>query len=317
MDIRQLRYFSAVYERRNLSHAAQQCCVAQSALSHHLSRLEDELGTRLFERMARGMEPTPAGTRLYEHAQLIINSLSAAVSDVQQMSETISGEMQLGLPHTVLSAIAVPLLRTLKADLPDARVMIHETFSSELYRQLLQGDHDLILCYNAPQNERLKLTYVHDEPLCCVGVPELVGGDDAPITVEAVLQLPHIVAWRGDDARSISVQPRFIQSLQNQSVFEMNSINGMREAISAGLGVIVCPLITVRDLVIAKRVVARPIVEPITTRSLHTVRLVERLPTRLMTAVQSIVLNLIKQQRESGAWPTIRDQAAGRTAALG
>ena len=65
MDSRQLRYFIAVYEQRNLSRAADQVNVAQSALSHHISNLEAEFATPLFERKSRGMEPTAAGERLY------------------------------------------------------------------------------------------------------------------------------------------------------------------------------------------------------------------------------------------------------------
>ena len=50
MDSRQLRYFIAVYEQRNLSRAADQANVAQSALSHHIANLEAEFATPLFER---------------------------------------------------------------------------------------------------------------------------------------------------------------------------------------------------------------------------------------------------------------------------
>lgn len=303
MDLKQLRYFSAVYERRNLSHAAQQCCVAQSAISHHMSRLELELGTRLFERVARGMEPTPAGTRLYEHAQAILRSVSAAASDVHQMSDVITGEINLGLPHTVIDAIAVPLLISLKRDLPQARIILHEAFSSELYRQVLQGEHDLVFCYNVPADERLKLVHVHSEPLCCAGSPELLGDENKPIAIEEVLSLPHIVLRRGEDARSISNQPRFAQALQSQAMFELNSVNGMRKAITGGLAVAVCPYITVRDLADRGALTVRPIAEPVAARSLYIARLTERLPTRLMETVQNLVLSLIREQTGSGSWP--------------
>ena len=80
MDLRQLRYFSTVYEHRKLSHAAQAANVAQSAISHHLLNLELELGVRLFDRLPRGMQPTASGTRLYEHAQAILRSVAAATA---------------------------------------------------------------------------------------------------------------------------------------------------------------------------------------------------------------------------------------------
>ena len=303
MDLKQLRYFAAVYERRNLSHAAQQCCVAQSAISHHLSNLEAKLGAKLFERLARGMEPTPAGTRLYEHAQAILRSLAAAAEDVHQMAEEISGEMQLGLPHTVIDAIAVPFLKRLRQDLPHAKVVVHEAFSSELYRELLSSEHDLIFCYNVPADDRVKLTRLHDEQLCCVGTPELLGNTDAEINAEEVISYPQFVLRRHLSGRSISSQQRFLDSLYSRAAFEMNSVDGMRKAVAAGLAVVVLPYITVRDLVRAGSVVARPIANPVVTRTLFATRLSERLPTRLMNAVQDMVTELIREQTDDGSWP--------------
>ena len=84
MDSRQLRYFIAVYEQRNLSRAADQANVAQSALSHHISNLEAEFATPLFERKPRGMEPTAAGERLYEHARIILRAMAAAEREIKE-----------------------------------------------------------------------------------------------------------------------------------------------------------------------------------------------------------------------------------------
>ena len=84
MDSRQLRYFIAVYEQRNLSRAADQANVAQSALSHHISNLEAEFATPLFERKPRGMEPTAAGERLYEHARIILRAMAEAETEVRE-----------------------------------------------------------------------------------------------------------------------------------------------------------------------------------------------------------------------------------------
>ena len=306
MDVKQLRYFSAVYERRNLSHAAQECFVAQSALSHHLSNLEAELGVKLFERLARGMAPTPAGTRLYEHAQAILRSIDAAGADVRQLSAEITGQMQLGLAHTVIDAIAVPLIQRLRDELPKAEVMLHESFSSELHEQVLNGRIDLAFGYNSPPDERIKLTRVHDEPLCCVGHAEMVGPNSDPILFEDAMKLPQIVLHRGPTARSISNQARVLQAMHSSAVFEFNSMNCMRKATAAGLAVVICPYITMRDLAQRGEVIARPIIDPVPTRSFNIERLTDRLPTRLMEAVQLIVLQIIQEETQSGRWPTVR-----------
>ncbi|MGW0024762.1 LysR substrate-binding domain-containing protein [Rhodococcus sp. O3] len=64
MDFRQLRYFVAVGEESSFSRAAQRCFISQSAISHQIAKLENELGTSLFERSTRVVRLTDAGRRL-------------------------------------------------------------------------------------------------------------------------------------------------------------------------------------------------------------------------------------------------------------
>lgn len=61
MELQQLRYVLAVAEKRNFTRAAEQCFVVQSALSHQIKALEQELGVTLFARTSRRVELTDAG----------------------------------------------------------------------------------------------------------------------------------------------------------------------------------------------------------------------------------------------------------------
>ena len=68
MDLRILRYFLAVAEEGNITRASERLHVSQPALSTQLAALEDELGQKLFERGARGIELTEKGIALYDTA---------------------------------------------------------------------------------------------------------------------------------------------------------------------------------------------------------------------------------------------------------
>lgn len=70
MELRQLRYFLAVAEERNLTRAADAVGIKPTSLSQQIIALERELGTALFVRSSVGMAPTRAGTRLVDmHGQ--------------------------------------------------------------------------------------------------------------------------------------------------------------------------------------------------------------------------------------------------------
>lgn len=72
-DVRELRYFAAVYEDRSVSAAARRCFVSQPSVSAALASLEHELGTALFVRHRKGAAPTPAGDRLYPIARRLVD----------------------------------------------------------------------------------------------------------------------------------------------------------------------------------------------------------------------------------------------------
>ncbi|ARU15013.1 LysR family transcriptional regulator [Croceicoccus marinus] len=307
MDVKQLRYFCAVFERKNLSHAAQQCFVAQSAISHHLANLESELKVKLFDRQPRGMDPTPEGARLYEHARSILRSIESASEDVQQLSSEITGSLRLGLPYTIVDAIAVDLFLRIRDAMPKADVMLQEAFSNQLFDQLVGGNLDLVFVYNAAQDERVQLSMVHYEPLCCVGHPSLVGPDPVPISMAEATSLPQMVLQRGDAARSVSNQLRMQQAMNASKMFECNSVIGVHKAIQAGLAVVICPYITVRNLANEGRVVARPIVDPAPIRRLDCARLSNRTATKLSATVSAIVTELIGKETKSGRWPIVSD----------
>lgn len=84
MNLRALRYFCAAYETRATVAAAARCHVTQPVISTAVAQLEEELGTRLFVRQARGLQPTPAGTRLYRLGGKLLADAEAIVETFQE-----------------------------------------------------------------------------------------------------------------------------------------------------------------------------------------------------------------------------------------
>ncbi|MBL8265802.1 LysR family transcriptional regulator [Steroidobacter sp.] len=301
MDHRQLKYFVAVYERRNLSHAAQQCYVAQSALSRHITSLESELGSVLFERVPRGMEPTAAGIRLYEHARTILSAIAAAERDLKHGSTQIAGEIVIGMPFSAIEGIGLPLMERVRAQLPQARVVLHEMLSYEMFDQLLSGAVNIALYYNAWPDSGVTLTPLLIEELYCVGRADLLGEDRSAMRFEELLALPHLMLKQGN-SRSISTQTRLLQNLHEHAVMEINSINGLRKALIAGIGCILSPKITVRDLLASGQLMARPVIEPTISRTLYLGRTAQQSATPLGELMRRMILELIAEEVDGGAW---------------
>jgi LysR family transcriptional regulator, nitrogen assimilation regulatory protein len=302
MDSRQLRYFIAVYEQRNLSRAADQTSVAQSALSHHISNLEAEFSTPLFERKPRGMEPTAAGERLYEHARIILRAMAAAEREIREGSRTVAGDISIGMANSGMKAIGVPLMRAVLGKYPDLKMSLTESLSGATLMHLMASEVDLALVYNPPSEKDLVAEAVLEEQMFCVGTPKLVGEATAPIGFEELTRLPLITLVHGLSSRALLDDPVLLKRLEANAILHLNSITGMTGALLAGLGCAVATKLFAQEHLATGRLVAREVIEPKLTRTLYLCHLRNRPMTYAMEEMRRLILSLIADQVGQGAW---------------
>ncbi|MFJ4911592.1 LysR substrate-binding domain-containing protein [Streptomyces sp. NPDC088726] len=143
MELRQLRYVLAVAETRNFTRAAERCYVVQSALSHQIKALEDELGVRLFARTSRRVELTAAGEAFLPAARVSVEAAGRAAADATAAVGELRGPVALGVIPTV-TALDIPrALRTFHHAHPAVRVTLRTAGSDELASAVEAGTVDL------------------------------------------------------------------------------------------------------------------------------------------------------------------------------
>lgn len=114
MKLNQLRDMVAIVERGSLRAAARHLQVAQSALTRSIRQLEQELGSTLFERDAKGMVLTPMGRLFFQRASSAVNELRRAREEMDQARGGTQGTVVAGLsimPHVGMLPRALPLFR--------------------------------------------------------------------------------------------------------------------------------------------------------------------------------------------------------------
>ena len=99
MDIRELRYFAAVFAERNLTAAAKRCFISQPTISAAITNLEAELGTTLFIRHKKGMAPTASAEQFHAVARRIIDEADVARNLFRKSSRP--HPLTLGLMRTL------------------------------------------------------------------------------------------------------------------------------------------------------------------------------------------------------------------------
>src|SRR5580658_2496482 len=97
LELRHLRYFVAVAEAQSLKLAAQKVLhTTQPSLSRQIRDLEEEVGTPLFVRGAKGVELTPAGRVFLDHARVMLSQAEAAVQSARQVAYPAKSSFAMG-----------------------------------------------------------------------------------------------------------------------------------------------------------------------------------------------------------------------------
>lgn len=302
MDTRQLRYFEAIYETGSVSQASERLNIAASALSHHLANLEADLAATLFIRRARGMTPTAAGERLYEHARAILRSMRAAEDDIRNQSRAVVGDVSVGMAYSAVKAIGVPLMKTVLRDYPGLRLSITESLSGATLMHLMESEVDIAVLFNPPSDPRLRLHPILEESMLCVGRPDIIGEGDDPISFADMLELPLIILRQGISARALLDDTALLKQVENRSRLQLNSVQGILGALDEGLGCAIGSHLFMSKLIDGGRVNARPIIQPDLTRTLYLCELSDRTATFALETVRQLILNLIFEAVERGSW---------------
>lgn len=104
--------FVAVVDAGSFSAAAQRLRIGQPAVSKAIAQLEERLGARLLLRSTRGLKPTDAGLRFYEHARQAIDAADRAEHAVRESSEGLSGQLRVGAAVTFARLHVIPALKS-------------------------------------------------------------------------------------------------------------------------------------------------------------------------------------------------------------
>lgn len=142
VELQQLRYVLAVAEARNFTRTAEHCFVVQSALSHQVKALEQELGVRLFARTSRRVELTEAGAAFLPAARASLEAADRAAADAVATTGQIRGTLRVGSIPTV-TAIDIPAaLGEFHHAHPAVGITLRTAGSDDLMSAISTGDLD-------------------------------------------------------------------------------------------------------------------------------------------------------------------------------
>lgn len=243
MEIRQLKYFVRIVELGSVSRAAADLFIAQPALSHQISNLEDELKVKLLSRSVRGVSATEAGEVFYRHARAMLRQMDRMRTDVQHAGDYPQGLVSVGLPSSAATLLAPPLIAEAAAKYPDIQLQITESLSGHLEELVVNGRIEMSLLFDplAPDtgsSRRKVSSHLDVRPLLVEDLfllsPHGVGdGEDVSLAQAAscALALP----GRSNVTRQIIDAAFQSAGLDMRVIAELDSLATIRAVVASGV----------------------------------------------------------------------------------
>ncbi len=247
MELQQLRYFCAIAATGSFSRAAQQTHVSQPSLSQQIRKLEDELGTRLFDRLGRSVRLTELGRAFLPRAQTVLRDLEAARSDVVERKASVGGPICVGVIPTIAPYFLPRVLASFSRKYPEVRVTVAEEITPLLLERLRAGTMDVAIVALPLDVRRHEFATfpLAVEKLYAVLPSRHALAKRRTLSLAELQSEPFLLLRDGHCFRETSVAACRRARLSPQIIFESGQFSSILSMVSAGLGVSIVPAMAV------------------------------------------------------------------------
>lgn len=302
INFKRLSYFIALAEHGSISAAASALNMAQPSLSENISKLEEEIDTKLAIRGARGIQMTEAGMALASRGRKMLKNVADMIEEIRQIGGEPRGPLSIGLPPSLSILLSVPLLETVHNMYPQIRLHIAEAMSGDIIDWLNTDRLDIGCVYEAPEVASYLFEPILTEELFLVTArdnwPGQLGPDGMalqPISASQIEKFPLVLTSPSHGARKL--QEKFANSadIELNVVAEIDSLPHIIEMVGRASAYTLLSHGAVFNQVSAGRLALVPIEEPTIRRTAYMARSATRPVTRARAVVEGYIKEIIRE----------------------
>ena len=236
MELRSLAYFVRIAELGSITRAAAHLRLAQPALTRHVQRLEEELGTALFTRANRGVRLTEAGEKLLESAQRILRDVERTGDEIRAQEAHPSGRIILGVTPTLCPVLVPDLFACMREEYPRVELKVVHAGMVRLEEFLVDGRVDLALLSEMSKSRLILSTRLAEEDMVLVTKPGA-----RPRAIVAPDELAATPLILGDGLRAAMETLLAGCGVELQVETELNDHETIRLMVQQGVGASILP----------------------------------------------------------------------------
>jgi len=243
LDIHQLELFLAVMDSPSMTRAAEKIHRSAGAVSLQLHNLADELHTELFVRRGKRLIPTPAASRLAQHAREVVKLMGHIQ---QEFENDVSKDVRPFHFATGVTTLIYQLgrpLRELRKRFPNAEIRVTVGVTEEMVRGLLDRSYDLALVSLPVSENDLRLLPLFDEELLIIRPSAKRAGSAhaGSLQVSELGELPFLLYPKRSNMRVVI--DRFFKELgvQPRVLMEADDTEAIKRLVESGFGCSILP----------------------------------------------------------------------------
>ena len=243
MELRHLRSLVAVARHESFTKAGEDLHLAQSAISQHVRRLEEELGVEVFRRSSRSVDLTAEGRLVLAYAKRVLDEVEGLHTELEEMTGRLRGELRIGGMYPTGLYDLAAVLADFRAEHPGVSIHMLEGTQDELLGMLRVDELDCVFTAVDPDaigNEFAATLLWEDEFVVALPV-------DHPLTERPHVTLEELaredlIAYRENSAIRRRLERKMGErGLKPCNAFVTTEIGAVRTLASKGLGVAVMP----------------------------------------------------------------------------
>ena len=203
MEDHRLKAFCLIVEMKSFSKAAEAKFMTQSAISHLIKNLEDELGLKLLSRQGKTVFPTPAGRVFYSYAKQILEQYKKMDNDICALTQKVKGPLPIGASTTIATYLLPQVFYTFLRKYPEVQIDLSVSNTEGVIRDIQEGKVDIGIVEGNIKNTSVFLEEIADDEIV------MIISDDNRLTKKNrlsprdLLSQPFIMPERGSGIREI------------------------------------------------------------------------------------------------------------------
>ena len=259
LDTRQLKAFATLARTGSFTLAAKELYLSQSAVSHSMKALEQEVGCRLLDRMGKKVLLTQAGETLLHHTEKILLEMTNARTALEQLGKWGRGRLRLGASTTACQYILPAVLREFKESFPQCMISIEPGDSSRTLELLRSHRIDLAIMLQPENEEQCEFFPLFTDELMFLAGAMHPWARQGSVTRAEIPRQSYVLYNKGSTTYRLIEKYFREEDMVLNTIIDLGSMDAIKELVKLGVGLsIIAPWIAQKELQ-EKSVVALPL----------------------------------------------------------